>query len=498
MYRYRSAITNYFHPVPEKVRTVLAAAEANREELQKVIEHYQNPEDSLKLKAAYFLIEHMYLHGNPNVSLNENASIDIFAYKEKPKDEVIRELDSLKRLGQIYFQRGKPTVDHHSVNAGLLIDNIEQAFTAWQLPWARQLNFQQFCEFILPYRAHQEPLEAGWRKYFRQKYLPAIDTLSLSNDLFAICKVINQDLQKDYGYKLARFYVPRELSLSEARRLGGGMCEDLTNVTTYAMRANGVPVAVDFTPFWPRTNYGHQWLALLSDKGTNQWFDGTYNHPKPDKTSRVVAKAYRYTYAAQANKLHQLRGQEEEVPGFMNLQNYRDVTALYTEVRDFTVSLERTLPDGHHIAYAAVFNVNTWKPIHWGKVENKKVTFTDMGKNVVYLPVGYQHGRTLPLTSPVLFTQNGTVKSLTPDITKRQTIQVEHYPHLRNGNAIEKGKNYALYYWDYDWIKVAKKQAKGTSITFENVPSNAVYRVVPEDQSEARIFLYQEGKQLMY
>ncbi|NOY50288.1 MAG: hypothetical protein GXO88_06990 [Chlorobi bacterium] len=45
--------------IPENVKQVLKNAGKNRKELLKVIENYQNPEDSLKLKAAYFLIGNM-------------------------------------------------------------------------------------------------------------------------------------------------------------------------------------------------------------------------------------------------------------------------------------------------------------------------------------------------------------------------------------------------------------------------------------------------------
>src|SRR5690554_1958283 len=51
------------NPVPRDVRDALEQAGDNRAELQKVIDHYSKaPADSLKLKAAYFLIKHMPGH----------------------------------------------------------------------------------------------------------------------------------------------------------------------------------------------------------------------------------------------------------------------------------------------------------------------------------------------------------------------------------------------------------------------------------------------------
>ena len=45
-----------------RLEYALQASEANRAELEKVLKHYsQNPEDSLKLQAALFLIENISL-----------------------------------------------------------------------------------------------------------------------------------------------------------------------------------------------------------------------------------------------------------------------------------------------------------------------------------------------------------------------------------------------------------------------------------------------------
>jgi len=48
---------------PVEVERALKLAGENRTELEKVLEHYkQHPEDSLKLKSAYFLIANMPYH----------------------------------------------------------------------------------------------------------------------------------------------------------------------------------------------------------------------------------------------------------------------------------------------------------------------------------------------------------------------------------------------------------------------------------------------------
>ena len=43
--------------------------------------------------------------------------------------------------------------DAHIITAEYLIDNIDCAFDNWQKrPWNRSLSFEDFCEYLLPYR----------------------------------------------------------------------------------------------------------------------------------------------------------------------------------------------------------------------------------------------------------------------------------------------------------------------------------------------------------
>ena len=93
-------------------------------------------------------------------------------------------LDSLRKIQSVIFHKkhfprdlqdkwskfsykSTPKVyDCHAIKAEYLIENIDLAFAAWQKrPWRHSLSFDEFCEWILPYRIGDEPLE-NWRKVF--------------------------------------------------------------------------------------------------------------------------------------------------------------------------------------------------------------------------------------------------------------------------------------------------------------------------------------------
>ena len=88
----------------------------------------------------------------------------------------------------------------------------------------------------------------------------------------------------------------------------------------------------------------------------------------------------------------------------------------YFETHDVTLKLTETPPDDARYAYLAVFGYQQWHPVQWGRIGNDRtVTFRGMGKDIVYLPVYYKHGRTIPAASPFKLESDGTVCMLQDD-----------------------------------------------------------------------------------
>ena len=62
-------------------------------------------------------------------------------------------------------------MDSEVVDADYLAENIEYAFKAWELPWARDLSFEEFCRYLLPYKMGNEAPErwraAVWEEFDR-------------------------------------------------------------------------------------------------------------------------------------------------------------------------------------------------------------------------------------------------------------------------------------------------------------------------------------------
>lgn len=137
----------------------LRMAKNNRTELEKVLYFYQkNLADSLKYKAACFLIENMPYHSYTDGEQLEKYKKYYAWLKDshgKTPEEVV---DSVKKAFGPIEQLDKK-YDLLEVDSAYLCNNIEWAFKVWrEQPWGKNISFDMFCEYLLPYRIGDESL----------------------------------------------------------------------------------------------------------------------------------------------------------------------------------------------------------------------------------------------------------------------------------------------------------------------------------------------------
>ena len=482
--------------------------------LMQVLSHYEKTNDSLKLKAAHFLIAHMHGLGTEEIELfdkdGNQMDLDIMKFQNKitPK----RIIDSLNIF---YNERTLKDKDH--IAADLLIKHIDQAFDSWNNNLCSEiLNFESFCEYLLPYRIDREPLE-DWRNIAREQYHWIDDSLSKRKSLREVINFINDDLKSRFSFGQAHYKPDKSLSFSELITCKKGGCEAMTNLALFTMRALGIPVMKDFTPAWATANGRHCWNAIYLETGTLCSFQGCESNILPDRPHlffpfdnhgklvsgigyRKSGKVFRYTYSIQHNALAEIAGNHEEVPPFFKLnQRFIDVTHEYMPVQNIKFTVKDN-PRKKRFAYICVFNQGKWEPIYWGKItKHNNVVFKNMGRDIVYLIAYYHKGRCLPISNPFLVSLAGDVKWLTPDSTrmydlvmkKRSNDIFSDPPQFR----ITPGKNYNLYGWVKNkWTLLSEKTAFSDSLIYNKIPMGGLYqlRLKGADDKE-RIFLSNHG-----
>jgi len=414
---------------------VLTLADSNYVELEKVLNHYKiYPEDHLKYRAACFLIENMQGHYSYKDTSYYNrfySEFDSIAeiYKglgDGEKDEIF------KRFVEKHKNRPLDIIpDYKFISSDYLIDNIDRSFKIWEeSEWCQHLNFDQFCEYILPYKVDECQDMDNWKEYMEfycDGDLRKFQYCDLyRNSAYKACETVNEALDKEINVRMISSFDTAIKRVKSMINMPFGLCHDYNVIAVSVMRAKGIPCAMDFTPQWPFRSLGHSWCVLLKNTGKTTIFEGVCGRPAtPHKEDHKMAKVFRNTYARNEEvvRIHNI---EKKVPPFLRNVSIKDVTDEYMETVDIEITVNSETD--HKYAYLAVFDNSNWVPVHWGKIKGKKVSFEKMGKNIVYLPVFYNE-RIEPFADPFLLSVKGEVIPFKADIlNKRELVLSRKFP----------------------------------------------------------------------
>jgi len=495
---------------PPDVQAVLDKAGENKSELEKALEHYHASDDTLKLQAAYFLVANMEGHSYVTFalydSLKEELPFEVLDYASF--DTLEAAFDSLEKSHHgLDFDKKETIEDVTSIKSEFLIRQIDYAFRAWrEKPWARAFSFPDFCEYILPYRGSNEPLE-DWREYFWNKYSNIQAQMADSTDPIEAAKMINKDVMTYFTFDPRFYYHPTDQGLTEMLATHLGRCEDMTNISIYAMRANGLAVTSDYTPYWANSGNNHAWNALVTADGRVLPFMGAEANPGEYHLWNKLAKVYRKTYSKQPGNLIFQKRRQEKVPAWLAGKSFADVTADYVKTSDITVPLAGDLPDSINVAYICVFNDGEWKPIHWGWIKDAEVAFTGMGTDIAYLPAFYVNEKIVPAGAPFILNGGGTVEVLEkedPEVTSLSLVSTMAREQQASTDGVartflEAGREYELFYWLDEWKSLGKKVADEKPLVYDRVPEGFLYWLVATGSNkDERIFSINDGKQVWW
>lgn len=498
-----------------RFRIALRLAGSNSEELIRTIEHYSaSPQDSLKLKAAYFLIENMPGKGSYRLtkrSVNgKNCSFNIFDPKFQFGDGIIS-ISKLKKKyedstgsGLIYYTDPEFVSDIRTITSGFLIENIDYAFKAWELPWAKNLTFKEFSEYILPYRFGSEPLEP-WRKRFFEKGNRF--RVSGTSDRLKLASLINGSLVNKYSYLNEWItYYDAPLSIGQIETLHGGRCPDLNVLVGCMMRANGLPTASEFTDHWGNgTAAGHAWISVLDVTGRFTPMNAVYDNPVrgllPFKNSNL-AKGYRMIFKVNSGFYEKKRGP----------QNYFDITSEYVPVTDYKLKVE---PSGTGDICIAVLNGLEWKTVVTEKYLKKDtLVFKNLARGIIYSRAYMDGDSVKHIDSPFFITASGKIQELKVNNKELTTIALDAATFdVRRYNGSLYSRECGILFWDectQKWRNAGEvvklrhnpetliKEKRSVPVYFKDIPSNGLYLVVdrgkkPINRNCGRPYFYNIG-----
>ena len=439
----------------DNIEIVLDGVGNKRGDLEAVLEHYVMPADSLKRKAAYFLVENF------------------------PEDQV------------------------QTIDKQLMIENIELAFEVWKKPWAKHLNFDEFKELVLPFNLERDSTGTFWRKRFMDEYAFVEDSLKKypqEDPAAAACTIVNNVLKTKYSFEFD-MENPDIKDLNDWERNRSGDCAGISSLTNHIMHAVGVPTSQIFTPQWANLNFRHYWNIVLVNHRFLPFMGGDAS-PRQYKVEfstfyyyhKTQPKVYRITYAINRKTLPFISG-KEPIPRNFRDKHIIDESKKYIPTTNFSISVPDSI--NQKFVYLCVPQSQSWAPVCWGEVSNNKVIFTDIRPGVIYATCIYVNGKMRLFNNPFLLTKVGSKRFFIPDPQIVEKVICDRKFPADDTNLIKIGDIYELFYWNrFAWHSLGKKVATNTYIPFENAPKNALLYLKNHTRGfEERVFFCKDGKQ---
>ena len=415
------------------VYCALKAAGSNGTELKSVLKHYRTVDkDPEKLKAAKYLIANMPAH----YSYRDKVAIDSYYAKALeilgtgPSPDWQR--DTLRQISDTQYQGISRDVvcDAEIMTAGYLIYSIDNAFRQWKTqPWARHLSYEEFRDWILPYKVTELQSFDAWRDTLSQHYSDSIgkvtDPYDQLNTVYGAIEIVRNEIHSKLsaiGHRVIwedRGSIPMR-SAATWVRMTYGSCLDYVIMGTAVFRSLGLPAAVDYVPSWGRNSDGHSWYVFPDDRGRLQATVNSLILPAGIQfyPYERIPKVWRYTYTM-----------NREVIEYMNTSKYvypfdvcvKDVTDLYNVTSDLELDIDKgkrkLLEDKKYVYIAMAVNNGgpQWKVLDFGVLKAGKAKFRNMGRNMLYIALGYDGNRLVPISQPFLLQKSGKIEYVACD-----------------------------------------------------------------------------------
>lgn len=423
---------------PADVAAALAKAGKNRTLLESLLEEYRREGHDEAYRAACFLIAGMTHSRIGGYVRSYDAAVDSFrraAVRDffkiindtaLPPDTLRHRLREAAAASSARFSRlefSEPEVepddvpDIEAVDGGFLRRRIEHALTLRrQSERLRRLPFEEFCEYVLPYRAIPEyPLLTETDSLLSVfgvflKGDAATDGVS-ADSVTAIVARYNKAvtwLRRFHG----RNPFDTMLGLPDLFFSGTLACTDMAEYCVGALRAVGIPAAVETNVAFRVWDTRHFWVAVRGN-------DGRWHPISPEADDFLMSRGdmrsclniHRLHFGRYADNPSSLTlGSGEPLPDELSAPDIEDVSAAYLDVTGLTLPVTLPLATPRRLVYLAAFTPGTGlTAVTWGEVKGGTAAFRNVVKGNIYFPVYCaDDGRLLPVGDPFFLHDDST------------------------------------------------------------------------------------------
>ena len=424
------------------IASVLDSAGSNRSELEAVLDHYKTKDNNpQKLQAAEFLIKNMpahYSYAGDEIYEYYDYAARILANKSLSPEQ---QRDSLLFITDLKYRDlpGQIVSDAQIIKADYLIKNIDASYDRWvNCDWASQITFDEYLEWLLPYKAIELQEMDAWRDTLLAHFGKGLEH-PIKNDVEYNTSVGIADMLRNDAYNgLKRYglYTRAGLPLLSAHLQAAqtyGNIPDYALTAVLIMRSAGIPSVLDETPVGSRGTAATKWFAIMSDRCqelTSEWDFSTQIGGSFFPYERGP-KVYRNTYAINPERWEYRQNAKYQYPFELGK---KDVTSKYFLTSDLSIPIEKGIlkhvKDKYvYIASAVRNEENPWQIVDFGVMKHGKATFHDMGREVLYQIQGYDGNKLIPISEPFILHKDRSIEYVSVD-----TLNSKHLDKWKNNS----------------------------------------------------------------
>lgn len=347
-------------------------------------------------------------------------------------------VDSLKKADgefdkkKLVYRRDIVTVD-----STFLVNHIDWMFKVWhEQPWGKNVSFDDFLEYILPYRIEDEPL-SSWQKELYEKYNPILDQFRSSaeadNPMLAAQVLLDTLMKNNYRYTGLFPYGPHIGPIT--LKWNTGRCTEFADGVIYVLRSVGIPCGIDRALLRGDTNSGHTWNFTFDHNHQAYIVNLPYGWKWKLSTKYTLpkGKVYRNTFGPNENIIRKLEEVSYVWPTF-KMPFFKDVTNEYVSnkkesisipLKELIVTLHKEEP-----VYLCLSNKQKWEPVDFTFPEKDAIHFNNVEGGVVCLLATWNGKELTPASAPFLIDNETSALHFFTSKGKTQNITLYMKYHL--------------------------------------------------------------------
>lgn len=392
-----------------------------RDKYSDVLEYYsKNETDSLKYKAALYLIDNMKRHKSP-----EGKGIDLFISRVMSMRPRSNWGQLSKEWENCNPQKDCTTMvpDSAVVSSQYLIDNIDDAYLTWRrTPWADSIPFSHFCEFILPYRIMDEHVSSNWRALLRERYQGVLEGVTDVQTAFA--KIRKEVMQRIRSFNP---YTPYTLDVMSYEHIQRADCEQRCLVLASVLRAFGIPAAVDNIPCWADySTKGHSWVSLVLDG--SKTFTMNEDDSIPLAHNKIDASCF-----LKDDEMADFNDSPFQIKTKKGVSKIQRISypRVYDVSEQYGIDGRICAPTSHegNVYLCTFLTGRNWVPVAESTIQNGYVVFDNVGKGIIYLLAKGSGTGMEPISTPILLKDDNSMEYLECDEKDTESITIDRkYP----------------------------------------------------------------------